>query len=54
MRNVIYADSESGYACAECGEPIEVNEMWADKWHCGHKASVDDVIVEINMKEELL
>ena len=48
MRNVNYDfDSNSGYACAECGEPINPDEMFADEWHCGHSAAADAVIVEI-------
>jgi len=48
MRNVIYDfSSDSGYACAECREPIRPDEMFADEWHCGHSATVDAVIVEI-------
>ena len=43
MRNVVYADySDSGYACAICKEPIKPEEIFNDRWHCGHSAYVED------------
>lgn len=43
MRNVIYddrPDTLTGYACGTCGAPILPDEMGADKWHCGHDATI--------------
>jgi hypothetical protein len=47
MRNVIYAATNSGYACGECGEPIEPEDMFNDKWKCGHEAYVEAVAVVV-------
>jgi methionyl-tRNA synthetase len=52
VRNVIYADTDTGYACAECGEPITPEEMFTDEnWHCGHPAHVKATIITIDAKE---
>jgi len=54
MRNVNYDfDSDSGYACAECREPIRPDEMFADEWHCGHSATADAAVIEIEAPEDL-
>lgn len=53
MRNVVYADTDTGYACADCGEPIPPNEMWAEgNWPCGHPVHCEIQVVVID-KDDL-